>query len=378
MTKEIKNMHVILKRFGITAVIAAIPLFTIIGNTVSQTTYPAQRLQATSSQQSVGENFYGMPKNSQTQQQQTANQPQTQKQIQQQQAGQQPIMATPVPMQGAKHTTNTDIKQQTTPQQQKKTTGHSQAAAHLMPEIKGEDTAHHINVPQSNSTTVMPEIATQIAMSASDINRVVCPAEDIKDVVFSKEKGATIKLAGKNAFVKFQVIKKDGKDVYITIPSEFFIVCGNNTYNIIAYPKRIPSQTITLTGGKKEIIKKNNAMFADMPYEKKVKTIIKQVYTDNIPDTYQITQLHRSVDVLKFIDLVLKRIINIEGEGLKVREYSAKLKNVQGINKVNISEKDFLKKEITTKPLAISKDMTTLGKSDTARIIIVEKTEGDN
>jgi len=115
-----------------------------------------------------------------------------------------------------------------------------------------------------------------------------------------------------------------------------------------------------------------------MPYEKKVKTIIKQVYTDNIPDTYQITQLHRSVDVLKFIDLVLKRIINIEGEGLKVREYSAKLKNVQGINKVNISEKDFLKKEITTKPLAISKDMTTLGKSDTARIIIVEKTEGDN
>jgi len=81
MTKEIKIMHVILKRFGITAVIAAIPLFTIIGNTVSQTTYPAQRLQATSSQQSVGENFYGMPKNSQTQQQQTANQPQTQKQI---------------------------------------------------------------------------------------------------------------------------------------------------------------------------------------------------------------------------------------------------------------------------------------------------------
>ena len=50
-------------------------------------------------------------------------------------------------------------------------------------------------------------------LSNSDINRVICPV-DIKDVIYSEEKGLTVNLSGKNAFVKFLVVKKDGKEMY--------------------------------------------------------------------------------------------------------------------------------------------------------------------
>jgi hypothetical protein len=96
--------------------------------------------------------------------------------------------------------------------------------------------------------TVTPEVSTAVTLSNSDINRITC-REEIKDVVFSREKGLSVKTVGKDAFVKFLITRKDEKEVYSSTPSELFVVCGENVYNLIALPKRVPSQTVRLSPG---------------------------------------------------------------------------------------------------------------------------------
>ena len=53
--------------------------------------------------------------------------------------------------------------------------------------------------PMSLAQKVSPEITTQVRLSNSDINRVICPV-DIKDVIYSEEKGLAVNLSGKNAY----------------------------------------------------------------------------------------------------------------------------------------------------------------------------------
>jgi hypothetical protein len=79
--------------------------------------------------------------------------------------------------------------------------------------------------------TITPEGPSHVVLSSSDINRLICPV-DIKDAIYSKEKGLTVRLSGQNAFVKFLVMKKDGKDLYATTPSELYVVCGESVYKI--------------------------------------------------------------------------------------------------------------------------------------------------
>ena len=123
-----------------------------------------------------------------------------------------------------------------------------------------------------------PEGTSQVFLSSSDINRIICPVE-IKDAIYSKEKGLTVRLAEQNAFVKWVVMKKDGKDLYATTPSELYIVCGQNVYTLIAVPKRIPAQTIQLSSGKADAIKTNLALFQEVPFEKKILALIKRALT---------------------------------------------------------------------------------------------------
>ena len=226
-----------------------------------------------------------------------------------------------------------------------------------------------------NVMEILPEVTTKIELSNMDINRVVCPVE-IKDVVYSKEKGINVKIQGKNAFVKFIVIREDNKNTYSSIPSEMYIVCGDNVYSVIAYPKRIPSQIVNLSNGKLEKVKKNLNMFSEIPYEKRIMTILKDIFTDKIPDSFSVTPVNRRINTFEQIDLTLRRIITVDGEGLRVKEYQAKLK--ENAPQVYLREKDFLRTDLTSKTIAVSIDTLNLKKGDTSRILIVEQTSGGN
>lgn len=218
-----------------------------------------------------------------------------------------------------------------------------------------------------NTIEILPEATTKVDLSSIDINRIVCPA-DIKDVVYSKEKGLNVRIQGRNAFFKFTLAKEDSRKVYAAIPVEVYVVCGDDVYTMIAYPKRIPAQVVKLSKGKLDAVKKNMGMFNGVPFEKKVMTILKTIFTDAMPDSFNVTVINKPFNVFQQVDLILKRIITVEGEGIKVKEYTAQAKT-----DVYLKEKDFLRTDLTTKTIAVSMSALNLKKDETSRILMVEQ-----
>lgn len=233
------------------------------------------------------------------------------------------------------------------------------------------------NATEPFNAFVLPEVTTQVDMSSSDINRIVCHV-DIKDVIFSKEKGLSVKIAGRDAFVKFLITKKEDKEIYSNTPSELFVICGTDVYSLIAIPRRIPSQTIRLSSGRLEKIKKNISLMEGLPFEKKVTDLIKSVYKEDIPESFSISPSNRKIEIFKDITLTLKRAVAIEGEGLQLKEYNVEIKNDSPHDSLQIMEKDFLRTELTERPVAIAIDKLNLKKGDSGRLFIVEQTGGFN
>lgn len=231
-------------------------------------------------------------------------------------------------------------------------------------------------LPADGAVTVMPEIAQSVELSNSDVNRITCQSE-IKDVVYSKEKGIAVKFSGRDAFIKFRTAQKDGRTAYSTTPSEIFIVCGENVYNLIAIPRRIPARSVRLSPGKMENIRKNKSLMGALPFEKKILGAIKSLYTEDIPDSFSVANPHRRVDIFRDLDLVLYRIAIVDGEGLQVKEYRTTLTGNRN-EKIELSEKDFLRNEISTQPIAVSLDRLVLKKGETLRVFVVEPRQEDS
>lgn len=219
-------------------------------------------------------------------------------------------------------------------------------------------------------TVVLPEATTSVRLSSSDMNRISCPA-DIREALTSTEKGLTIKITGKDAFVKFKVTKKGDKFTYSTTPTELYVVCGEETFSMVIFPQRIPSQTIRLTSGKERKIKENLSLYAGLPFEKKALKAIKDVYTENIPDSYSVSKKEKRFLSYKEIILTLKRTVDIEGEGLRIKEYEASLRGETTEFKLN--EKMFLKTELAENPVAVSLERHILRTGDTSRLYVVEQ-----
>ncbi|MFZ4857735.1 MAG: type-F conjugative transfer system secretin TraK [Desulfuromonadaceae bacterium] len=219
-------------------------------------------------------------------------------------------------------------------------------------------------------TVVLPEATTTVRLSSSDMNRISCPA-DIREALTSTEKGLTIKITGKDAFVKFKVIKKGDKLSYSTTPTELYVVCGDETFSMVIIPQRIPSQTIRLTSGKDRKIRENQSLYVGLPFEKKVLKAVKDVYTENIPDSYSINKKEKQFLLFREIRLILKRTVDIEGEGLRIKEYEVALRGVTTEFKLN--EKMFLKTELAENPIAISLERHILRTGDTSRVFVVEQ-----
>lgn len=217
---------------------------------------------------------------------------------------------------------------------------------------------------------VPPEVSTTIRLSSSDLNRISCPAE-IKEALTSTEKGVTIKITGKDAFVKFKVTKRGDKMVYSSTPTEVYVVCGDETYSMIAFPQRIPSQTIRLSSGKEKKIKENISLYSGLPFEKKLLKVIREVFTEQIPDSYTVTREVKRFDAYKEIRVTLRRTVDIEGEGLRVKEYEVALK--EGILQFKMNEKMFIRTELAENPVAVSLERHLLRVGDTSRLFVVEQ-----
>jgi conjugal transfer pilus assembly protein TraK len=227
---------------------------------------------------------------------------------------------------------------------------------------------------------VLPEVATQVDMSSSDVNRVACPQEQqIQDVVFSQEKGVKVKYSGPNAFIKFLFTVRNGVNNYATSPVEFYIVCGENVYNLIAAPKRIPSQTIRLSSGKLKSIKQNASLMGGLPIEKKTALLIKLAVTDTLPESFEVATPNRRFKIFKGLKIILKRTVLVDGEGLRLKEYYVTNEKAAGPGEddmMRLNESDFMVTDLTANTLAIAMDKLNIKKDETARVFIVESTGG--
>ena len=219
-------------------------------------------------------------------------------------------------------------------------------------------------------TVIPPEVATKIRLSSSDLNRISCSSE-IKDALTSTEKGVVIKITGKDAFVKFKVTKRGDKLVYSTTPTELYVVCGDETYSMVAVPQRVPSQTIRLSSGKEKKIKDNGVLYSGLPFEKAMLKAIQDVYTEQIPDSYTVIKKDQRFDSYREIRMVLKRVVDVEGEGLRIKEYMVSPKD--GIKEFKMSEKLFIRTELAENPVAISIERHILRPGDTTRAFVVEQ-----
>ncbi|MDD5233850.1 MAG: type-F conjugative transfer system secretin TraK [Syntrophales bacterium] len=219
---------------------------------------------------------------------------------------------------------------------------------------------------------VVPEMPAAIRLSRSDVNRITCAAGDIRDVVFSKEKGISVSFSGKDAYLKYRYVRRGGRDVYPPA-TEIFIICGEATYNIIAVPERIPAQTVRLSGSGGDRIKKNREFFSGMSSEKKIITLIKAVYTDDIPESFTVEAVNRRLPRLfRDVDIRLNRIVVADGEGLRLKEYVLTVAGSSPREKIEFDEKDFLNADLTAGTAAVSMDRLTIRRGESARLFICE------
>ncbi len=225
-------------------------------------------------------------------------------------------------------------------------------------------------LPTEGAVIILPEVAQPVDLSSSDVNRITCQGE-IRDVVYSREKGISVKFSGRDAFIKFRTGLKDGKTTYSTTPSEIFVVCGDNVYSLIAVPRRIPARSVRLSPGKMENIRKNRSLLGALPFEKKVLSAIRSLYTEEIPESFTVSTPNRRIDLFRDLDVVLARIAVIEGEGFQVKEYRGIIAQGEK-DKIEFSEKDFLRSEISVNPIAVSLDKLILKKGEILRAFIVE------
>ncbi len=229
--------------------------------------------------------------------------------------------------------------------------------------------------PMSLAQKVLPEITTQVRLSNSDINRVICPV-DIKDAIYSEEKGLAVNLSGKNAYLKFLVVKKDGKEMYSMTPSELYFVCDGAVYTMIAMPSRIPAQIIQLVPGKAGTARKNIELYGELPFERKIIAIVKRVYTNDVPDSFTKTAINRKMDIFKDLEVILRSTYAIEGEGLRVKEFEVRIAPVSTLESISFKENDFLRTDVSLHPVAVSVESMTLKKGETSRVFVVERNEG--
>lgn len=215
-----------------------------------------------------------------------------------------------------------------------------------------------------------PDVITKIAVSNTDVNRIVSP-EPIKDVVYSKEKGLLVHFIGKNAFIKF-VIKRnaDGSYTYIQQPAEIYVVTPDAVYTIIVSPQNIAGRTIRLSGGNLKKISANKQMFVQLPYEKKLIKIIKAVYKNNIPYTWDVVhpQNPKPIVINDFLFVTPLTLVSIEGTGFSLKEYK-----VTSPMNMRISENDFITVKLAKNPRAIALTGFNVSKDNPVYLFIVTR-----
>lgn len=219
----------------------------------------------------------------------------------------------------------------------------------------------------------MPESVTRVDLSNTQINRIIAPSgHSIKDVIIQKG-SLQAKIDGRNAFVNFtKTLDAYTQETKSTSdPAEIYVVLETGTvYTLISNPKKISAQTVQL-GGDDSKIKENLAMFDGMPLEKKAVLLTKTAISGEIPESFAQKKIGKRIDAISSLNLILNRIVTVEGENLILKEYYVSIKGEERATELN--EKTFLLPSLTQKTIGITLENANLVKGQVIRLFIVER-----
>ncbi len=226
-------------------------------------------------------------------------------------------------------------------------------------------------IPPMGFAEIMPGSIEEVQLSNRDVNHIVCKSGDINDVVFSQEKPSTVKVNGSNAFIKF-LIKDDGfAQQYVTVRSEFYIVCDGEVYTLISVPQNIPAQRIVLGTDKHKTMAGNIEMYGAMSLEEQVVDLTVRAMKGELPDSVRINGPKEKGWLSSMVpgaEIQEIRTIQLEGVGLTLTEYAVRSKN-----RAKLDERMFLSTKFGSNIVGITIHPLEVRPSEVSRAYIVQK-----
>lgn len=227
--------------------------------------------------------------------------------------------------------------------------------------------------PIVTAQTVRPGVLTEVDISNSDLNDIICPGQ-IEDVLVSEEKGVQIKASGEHAFIKLPVTEQYGERSYATDPVDLVVVCAGEVYKLLAHPDRIPMQTITLSAPTAAVAT-NLREAAGMPLERRVLTLLMGAYRDQWPEAWSVlAKPALPAMTLPGLTLTPRRSLSIDGQGLVLDEFVVTAGAAGGAASADISlnEADLLPMFAGRRPvLALAVDPLRLTADSQGRLFVV-------
>lgn len=226
-------------------------------------------------------------------------------------------------------------------------------------------------MPGLVAAEIMPGSIEEVQLSNRDVNHIVCKSGDINDVVFSQEKPSTVKVNGSNAFIKF-LIKDDGfAQQYVTVRSEFYIVCAGEVYTLISVPQNIPAQRIVLGTNKHKTMASNVEMYGAMSLEEQVIDLTVRAMKGELPDSVRINGPKRKgwqSALAPGAEIQEIRTVQLEGVGLTLTEYAVRTKS-----RAKLDERMFLSTNFGSNIVGITIHPLEVRPSQVSRAYIVQK-----
>ena len=231
----------------------------------------------------------------------------------------------------------------------------------------------------SQAKTITPEITTEIELSNKDINRLVCTNGLINDVYYSKEKGLVVTTDKESAYIKYLIQDNGTTKKHVTQRTEFFVICGGETYTLLANPKsNLSSQTYRLGNPYKSKVKNNNRVFKGVPDEEKAIEITKRLYRNDVLDLTPIKnetyEKSWHTNVIPNAEITLHRAFRLDGHGMTIKEYRVRSLN----DPLLLQEIQFLNTFFGSHIFSVTVIPQKIQKDQISQVFIVERGAGND
>ncbi|MFH0778958.1 MAG: type-F conjugative transfer system secretin TraK [Candidatus Eisenbacteria bacterium] len=227
------------------------------------------------------------------------------------------------------------------------------------------------NEAGSQGVVVQPGRTTAVELSATDVNRIICP-DVVTDYVFSQEKGMTVTAKGESLFVKYlATVQPTGEREFNRTPNELFITSAGEVYSLITHPRQIPSQTVWLAEPRQVNVKEALERYAGLPEELVVVDLVRMAFRGEADDTTVVERHEERTGVVTGLTVWLNEERRVEGLGLTVKVFT--IRNTSGAP-TQLTERLFLTSGISARPLAIALEKVFLKADESGRLFVIERT----